>query len=416
MIERILYAASGPADLIASHERWKRGEHNPTEVSITFSGQIQDFCRDLGAKAYFVSTHPQAQLVEDGAFKIEHRPKPQRRGALYHLGEVAYGIGLLVTAIRFGAQVALIDSGTTHYFVLSSFRLFGIRVVPILHNTLWPKGYPPHKAMQRIVLAADRFFWERVPAACIAVSPECERQVNELRKTRRYPVLQTRAQFLQSYFAQIPPAPSHSHRPFRIMFIGRIDRIKGVFDILEIARRIEDSNPGLIRWEICGRGKDFDEFVARHKELFLNNVVFILGWTSLTDLLTVYAKSHASIVPTRSDFIEGLAMTAAESILAGRPVITNPVVPALEVLRPASMAAKTDDVDSHLQCVMQLATDARLYEALCSECASLRAQFYDRNFGLSAVLRRALLQDEAAPVRQETPGGGVASQRNSAHE
>ena len=90
------------------------------------------------------------------------------------------------------------------------------------------------------------------------------------------------------------------------------------------------------------------------------------GWTSLEDLVGVYARCHASIVPTRSDFAEGLAMTAAEAILAGRPLITNPVVPALEVLRPACVAAKTNDVDSHHQAVLKLATDAELYDATLS--------------------------------------------------
>src|SRR5262249_28775718 len=152
---------------------------------------------------------------------------------------------------------------------------------------------------------------------------------------------------------------------------------KGVFDLLEIARKIEDSHPNLVRWEVCGRGRDFDELVERHRQLGLCDVVRIRGWTSLGELRDVYRRSHASIVPTRSSFSEGLAMTAAEAILAGRPLITNPVVPALEILRPACVEAKTNDVESHLEAVLKLASDAELYDRLTKACHGLRSQFYD---------------------------------------
>ena len=64
-----------------------------------------------------------------------------------------------------------------------------------------------------------------------------------LTKGRHKEVYQIRAQFLPEYFQAIPPAPSHSKKPFRIMYIGRIIRLKGVFDILEMARKIEFRHP-----------------------------------------------------------------------------------------------------------------------------------------------------------------------------
>ena len=48
----------------------------------------------------------------------------------------------------------------------------------------------------------------------------------------------------------------------------------------------------------------------------LDQVVNIRGWTAPADLLQVLTQSHAAIVPTRSDFSEGLAMTAAEAVWA----------------------------------------------------------------------------------------------------
>ena len=389
MIRRVFYA-SGPGDSIDAHRSWKRGEHLPSQVSITFSGQIEDFCRDIGASAYLVSRHFRKEILRDGPFTLEHRPKRTARGGRFHLNEILYGLGLLATAVRFRADVALIDSGCTHHFLLSLFRIMGIPVVPILHNTLWPHGFPPQKLVPRLVLWLNSLFFRWFPTATIVVSPECEHQLVHLTHGRQRQILQIRAQFRREFFARIPPVPPHDLQPFRIIFVGRIVAAKGVFDLLEIAHKVDTRLPGKVEWEVCGAGDDLEELKRRHHDLGLVNTVHIHGWTSPLNQIEVYARCHASIVPTRSDFEEGLAMTAAEAIMAGRPVITNPVVPALEVLRPACVEAKTNDVDSYVEAVVKLLSDAEFYNRLCHACTELARQFYDRNYGLNAILKQAL--------------------------
>ena len=241
-----------------------------------------------------------------------------------------------------------------------------------------------------MIARLDSLYFRWASAVTIGVSPECVRQLERLTKGKHELVLQIRAQFLPDYFQTIPPPPPHSKRPFRIMYIGRINRIKGVFDILEIAHKVESQMPGRVRWEVCGSGPDLDELRRRQAQMSLAEVVTIRGWTTLSDLRDVYARSHISIVPTRSSFSEGLAMTAAEAILAGRPVITNPVVPALEVLRPACIEAQTNDVDSYVGPILKLIDDPAHYRALCDACPALGDQFYDRQQGLTAILKKAI--------------------------
>lgn len=391
MIKRVLYC-SGPGNIIEAHRCWRQNRHNVTEVSLTFSEQVQNFCSDIKATSYFVACYSKKDLLVDGEFTLEHRPKRPRTGLRYHVGEVLYGLSLLRTALRFRPDITLVDSGSTHYFVLALFRIFGFRVLPILHNTLWPNGFPLQKPIPRLVLKLDSMlFWRRGPAAVIGVSPMCAQQVDEVRGERkRYPIYQTRAQFERAHFAKIAPPPPHSRRPFQVIFLGRIERSKGVFDVLDIASRLQVSHPGLVRWEVCGKGPDLEELRVRHEELKLDGIVNLRGWTSPEDQVAVYANSHASIVPTRSSFAEGMAMTAAESILAGRPLVTNPVVPALEVLGSACVRAETDDIESHLSAVLKLATDAEFYNRARDACASYQEQFYDRQYGLTAVLKQAL--------------------------
>jgi glycosyltransferase involved in cell wall biosynthesis len=390
MNQRMFYAA-GPGNIIQAHKYWAKGQHDPREVSITFSSQFEQFCKDIEAEAYIVSYHSHVGVYRDGPFTLEHRPKPMRgtSGIAYHLAEILYGLSLLTTAIRFRANVAVLDSGSSHYFILGLFRLAGIKIVTVLHNSLWPSGFPPTRFVSRVTTKLDSFYFRWASDITIGVSPECVRQMEYLTKGRHKALYQIRAQFLPDYFRAIPP-PTHDTNPFRIMYIGRIVRMKGVFDILAIARKIESQAPGRVRWEICGSGPDLDELKHQRIQMALEEIVTIRGWTPLPDLQDVYARSHISIVPTRSNYREGLAMTAAEAILAGRPVITNPVVPALEVLRPACIEARTNDVDSYVAAILKLVDNPSQYRVLCNACPALRDQFYDRDQGLTAILKKAI--------------------------
>jgi glycosyltransferase involved in cell wall biosynthesis len=396
-IRRVFYASAGRADIIASHRAWREGQDNPTEVSITFSSQVEEFCRRIGADALLVSDRDDGAILQDGGFRLEHRGKRARSGVFYFWEEVRYCLMLLRAARSFRADVALIDSGVTLFFLQRLFPLFGIPVLPILHNCLWARGFRPRSVGQKLIQWLDGRFWRHVPCATIAVSPEAERQVEELSGPRHPPIAQIRAQFHRSFFASIPP-PRPEHTPFEVMFIGRVIEEKGVLDIPLMARFIEDRSPGLVRWTICGRGEALESVRALVTELNLRDRVDVPGWVSLDELQRLYAKSHVWIVPTRSGFAEGLAMTAAESIMAGRPIVSNPIVPALELLAPAAVPARSNDWQSHAEAVLAIASNRALYRQLQAACAPLAEQFFDRDRGLTAVLVRMLGNAPEAPA------------------
>jgi glycogen synthase len=359
---------------------------------MTFSGQLEDCCQLTNSRAYIVSYKSPPQMLKDGLFVLEHRPKltAAGQGIKSHFAELVYAFSLVWTSINFKSSVAVIDSGTLYHFYMGAlFRLVRIPVVTVLHNTIWPSGFPPVRALPRLVQWLDSFFFRWGSSATIGVSPECNRQVDQLTKGRHHPLYEIRAQFLLSRFEGISPPPAFDGRTLHIMYIGRINRIKGVFDILEMAAKLNAIAPGRVQWEICGTGVDFDALKHRHSKMQLKNVS-LLGWISLEKLRQVYSRNHISIIPTRSDFAEGLAMTAAEAILAGRPIISNPVVPALEILRPAALEAKTNDVDSYVDVILDLLHEPSKYDVICKACVPLQPQFYDRSKGLSAVLAEVL--------------------------
>ena len=75
-------------------------------------------------------------------------------------------------------------------------------------------------------------------------------------------------------------------------------------------------------------------------------------WTR-RDYPLCFASSHAVIVPTTSRFEEGFNMVCAEAILAGRPVITSAVCPALAYIREAAIEVQPDNIDQYYQAILQ---------------------------------------------------------------
>jgi glycosyltransferase involved in cell wall biosynthesis len=214
--------------------------------------------------------------------------------------------------------------------------------------------------------------------------------VEQLAGSTHGPLLQYRPQFHEGFFQKFPEPPPHEQRPFGIIFTGRVERNKGVFDILDMAEHLEQKYPKQFFWTICGQGNALDKLRESARQRNLVHIVNMPGWLMPEHYFEVYARSHIAIVPTTSKFAEGLAKAAVEAALAGRPVITNPVVPALEVMRSACIEAVTDDVDSYVRVIEEIAENKELYEQKRAACPKATREFFDRSQGLNAALRKSI--------------------------
>jgi glycosyltransferase involved in cell wall biosynthesis len=382
------FFAAGPGNVIQAHKNWRDGQDDPGQMSVTFSSEFESLCNDVGATSYIVSSASPSEIYRDGEATIEHRPKHPATGWKYHLSELSYGFRLVATAVRFRADYAFIQSGSTHYFAMSLFRLFGIKVAPILHNTLWPTGHPPTSAGSRILLFLDALFFRWLATATLCVSPECARQVDQITSGQHGPLELFTIQFRPELYSTTAPPPFTQR--FKLIFAGRIVANKGVFDLLQIMQIAEKQNPGRVTLDICGDGPDLEQLRDQCQKMGLSDIVTIHGWKAPSELRKLLIASHASIVPTRSGFAEGMAMTVIEPVLLGRPVITNTVVPALEVLRSGCVEAATNDPESYARAIATLSRDQEAYDRLRAACVPLRNQFFDASNSLLAGLRRTV--------------------------
>jgi len=393
-VKKVLYI-TGPGNIIAAHNYWRKGEEFPEQFSKTFSGQIESFCKINNLQLYAISHNNEANIIRDGDFKLQHLPKRfnMRTGIGFHISELLHAVRLLVKSIKHKPHLLIVDNFNSYQFIFYILnKLFNTQIISILHCTLWPKGNKPRKKIHKILLKFNSLFYKNIVDTTLAVSPECERQVYELTKNRNLLVRQIRAQYNIKYFIASNCKPKHDDVFFNIIFVGRIVKHKGVFDILLMAKSLLSKKIDKVKWHICGDGPDFQELSIRIKSYGLEDVITLYGWTSPSKQLDLYQKMHASIVPTKSSFAEGLAMVAVESVLCHRPVITNKVVPAAEVLEEAVILAKTDDIDSYVEKITSLVLDKEYYMKKVFGCENSAEQFIDKKFGLTEVLSDCLEQ------------------------
>jgi glycosyltransferase involved in cell wall biosynthesis len=382
-----LFVALGPGDIVGARRAQRAGEAIH-ETSIAFSEQLFAYCRLRGIRTLAISSNGRADTLQEGLVGIENRGKPLagHAGVRFHLSQILYGLYLAIRARRFGADVAVIDSGTTHYFTLMFFRLLGIPVAVNLHNVLWPRGFPPQGRLQRTIRLLNSLFFRYACAGAIGVSPECERQV--VQESRgKVPFFQYRCQFKLAGFRA-------SRRPiagvFRIAFVGRAEANKGVLDIPRMVQGLRSRAPVKVIFEVCGDGPALPELKSIVGNQQLGDEIIVHGRLERDALLEVYARSDAVIVPTRSNFTEGMPQVCAEAVLSGIPVITSEVANAFDVIGPAAVNARTDDAESYVDVIVSLIGDPALYERLRAACPALAPQFLDRSQSYPAALDRLL--------------------------
>jgi glycogen synthase len=392
---KIFYYA-GPGDVIRTLQLWQKGIDDPHEVSIPYSGEFYNLCRAHCWSAIVECDRDDVEpYIVDKIIAIgKRRVLPTAVGGVgYHFYQVLNGLRMTWAAWQAGADVVLVSHGC-HWFSLALMRPLGIRVIPILHCTLWPMGHKPLGKVKRLTLRLNGWFWKNIASATVGVSSECERQVREICATPRGPIFTGLAQYRRETFKGVKPPPPWEKDPFRIMYAGRITREKGVVNLIEIAAAVKRRIRRAILFEICGDGPDLPLVRDHISALNLDNVVFCHGKLDRFQMQAVYSRAHLVVVTTTSHFPEGFCMTAAEAVLSRRPLIASRLVPALDVLGPVVYQVPEDNLEAFIDGIVLLASDYKAWAIRQAATEKYREQFFDGKYSWKRAVEQAILNDE----------------------
>lgn len=311
------------------------------------------------------------------------------RGLGFHRAMIDWARQTRNRVVGFRASAVLLTAGQNYFFVFDSLRRHGITLLISLHCVLAPKfGRPPASWRLLQWLNARSVF--RHAAAIMAVSGDVIEQVRALEPSTRERTSVFRPTYARDAFAGVPAPDWKPDGRFRLLFVGRAEANKGVFDLVTIAKIAREHLPGRVQIDICGGGSALAELERMVASEGLGDCVRIHGECAAAQVREFYGTSHAVIVPTTSTFEEGYNKVCAEAILAGRPVITSAVCPALADVRPAAIEVPPDDAQAYADAVIALASDSALYAQKVQATAALQQQYYDSANSYGAVLESRL--------------------------
>ncbi|GEK88415.1 galacturonosyltransferase [Alkalibacterium putridalgicola] len=110
----------------------------------------------------------------------------------------------------------------------------------------------------------------------------------------------------------------NENEPIQFLYIGRIMKDKGIFELLEAARAVKKEYP-TVTFRVIGHG-NLEEDIVKVKAADKEGTIEYLGRQS--DVRPFIRESHATVLPS---YHEGMANVLLESAAAGRPILASKV-------------------------------------------------------------------------------------------
>ena len=383
-----IFFAHGPGDAAGTLQNWALNVEDDSIIAKTYSGQVFDIAKQLGSELLVITDNSKSHTLTADNISVESCPRGDMgSGWKYWLNMKKHADSIARRANEFGADVAIVS---LHYGLLSlsAFKKYQIPVILDMHNTLWPMGVEPH-FLRKLLLKTMAFNGGSGLEAAIAVSPECGRQLNRL--IAKKPIFEHIPQYPENLknisSNKKPISPSEE---FRILFAGRIEKKKGIFDILEAAEILINEGYPQVKWIIAGSGSAEHQLKVEIERRNLSFHFELKGQLCRSDLTEELIKANATITPTRAGFAEGLAKAPLESLIAGIPALLSSVVPAAEVVKNAAIVFEPSSPAEIASSVRQLLEVPSYYDSLCKSSKNLthllfNVQYSYKNAALEAL-------------------------------
>ncbi len=381
---RIAFVA-GPGDVVGTFEFWQRGEHDPRTPVIAYSSMFYSVVEAIGAEAMILAEQDRLPTVQDRRFTFVHTPRRRnRRGFAYRVDERRFAQDVLRQIRTFQPHIVLF--GTDAPSAVANGLPASVRKILTAHNALWPMGRKPNSFKARLTLGL-RARALRKAHSLVSTSQECALQVASIGGPTGERSFVEIPQILPNFFpADLTPAP----RARRVLFLGRIEANKGVFDLLGAFASVAAENPE-ITLDIAGTGSADSALSQEIARLPCSDRITVHGLLDAKGVHHRLASADLLVCPTRSDFAEGLALVVLEAAVHGVPTLLSSVVPAKSLLPDACVEFPVDDVGALTGSLRRIVEDPVQYAALCAKVATHRELFRDRSRSWGSMLYRALV-------------------------
>lgn len=177
--------------------------------------------------------------------------------------------------------------------------------------------------------------------------------------------------------------------PVRLLFLGWLERDKGIFELLEACRRLASGRRFAL--DVAGEGNasaDARAFVARHG---LHELVCFHGWLRGQQLHEALAAADVLVLPS---WAEGLPNAMVEAMAAGLAVVVSAVgaIPEIITDRRSGMLVEPRNPESLERALGATLDDRELRESMAREGYRIAA----RDFGVEEAVARLMQEIDSA--------------------
>ncbi len=188
------------------------------------------------------------------------------------------------------------------------------------------------------------------------------------------------AKYPDSFFKDYPIEDFPNH-PFNVIFVARIEKEKGIYELFEAAKQILSDYPE-IGFIYIGGGDEFNSLKKKVQESNLDSNIHLLGWKSNPQIGTYLRKSDALAFPT---YAEGFGKTWYEAVLTETPIITTPRPAIAEYLEEGktTLFVEPKTIKPLKDAILRLYRDRKLRERMKLNLEKLKNEMvksYDGNF------------------------------------
>jgi glycosyltransferase involved in cell wall biosynthesis len=162
---------------------------------------------------------------------------------------------------------------------------------------------------------------------------------------------------------EVPPDQPRHLAARDVIFLGRLREKKGVFDLVRAIPAVAKRRPD-VRFCIAGDG-DAAEVMTLAEKLGVASVIDLPGWIDGAEKADALRKAAVLVLPS---YFEGLPVCVLEAMAAGVAVVATRVGGIPDVIEEgqSGMLVEPGDVASLSKAILDLLTDARLNDRICS--------------------------------------------------
>lgn len=379
---RIAFVA-GPGDVVGTFDFWKRGEHDARTPVVAYSSMFYSVVAGLGADALVLEEHDRQPSVPDERFTFVHAPHRRgRSGVGYRLDERDFARTVLDHVRRFKPHVVLVGAECPASLI-TGLPNHTLKVVTA-HNALWPMGQRPSSPLSRLKMWVRTLGLRRADAA-IGTSEECALQIAAVggpSGTRsHFEIPQILPEFFPARPAPVTPAR-------RILYLGRIEASKGVFDLLSAFAAVAADHAD-VTLDIVGSGSASAALSDEIARLPCADRITAHG---LLDARSVHDRLDATdllVCPSRTS--EGLALVVVEASVHGVPTLLSSLVPAKTLIPGACIEYPVGDTAAMTAALRRIVEDPTVHAALCANAFDRRDMYMDRSRSWGTKFYRALV-------------------------